>query len=175
MKPEYGMVHGRFQPFHNGHLEYLKLALDRCQSLLVGITNPDPFQTASEATSNHRHLEESNPYTYFERQVMIRDTLADEGVDPKRIIYIPFPVNMPDRWRYYLPTGVVHYMRVFSPWEQAKADRLRDAGYDVEILQPGAVKEVEATSVRQLMLRGEDWKALVPAAVAHYLETRAEG
>jgi nicotinamide-nucleotide adenylyltransferase len=170
--PSYGMIHGRFQPFHNGHLEYLKLALERCQTLIVGITNPDPFQTAEEVTSDHRHLDESNPYTYFERQAMIRDTLLDEDMPLESVVFIPFPVNLPNRWRYYVPRETVHYLRVFSEWEQTKVDRLRDAGYRVEVLQPGAAKAVEASEVRRRMRKGEDWQELVPAAVARFLERR---
>ena len=37
-----GMIHGRFQPFHLGHLEYLRGAAERCDEVFVGITNPDP-------------------------------------------------------------------------------------------------------------------------------------
>lgn len=41
MKARYGMIHGRFQPFHL-HLTYLRAALELCQTLIIGITNPDP-------------------------------------------------------------------------------------------------------------------------------------
>ncbi len=63
----WGMIHGRFQPFHLGHLEYLRLAAERSEMLIVGITNPDPGQIAEEETAQHRHRDEANPYTYFER------------------------------------------------------------------------------------------------------------
>jgi cytidyltransferase-like protein len=161
-----GMIHGRFQPFHNGHLEYLHLARERCQTLIIGITNPDPLQTAEEETSEHRHLDGANPFTFIERQMMIREVLFDEGVSLDRIIFIPFPVNLPDRWRYYVPAGAVQYIRVFSPWEQAKVDRLRAFGYRVEILQPGVEKLVEASEVRRRLAAGEDWQELVPPGVA---------
>ena len=35
-----GMIHGRFQPFHKGHLEYMRGAAECCDELFVGITNP---------------------------------------------------------------------------------------------------------------------------------------
>ena len=82
---------------------------------------------------------------------------------------IPFPVNLPERWRHYVPLDVHHYVRVFSEWEQAKVDRLREHGYAVEVLQPGAEKQVEATEVRRRMAAGEDWEALVPPAVARVI------
>ena len=165
-----GMIHGRFQPFHCGHLEYLRLARERCETLIVGITNPDPTQIAQEETSDHRHHDEANPFTFFERLMMIRELLREEGVAERESIIIPFPVNLPDRWRYYLPRDVTHYVRVFSPWEQTKVDRLREAGYEVEILTPGAGKTFEATEVRRRMVSGEDWRSLVPPAVARVID-----
>jgi len=164
------MVHGRFQPFHNGHLEYLQAARDLCETLVIGITNPDPATVVEDPTSVHRHLPESNPYTYFERLLMVREVLSTEGVPPDRAIIIPFPVNAPDRWRYYLPPRVVHYIRVFSDWEQAKVDRLREHGYRVEILHPGIEKAIEASEVRRRMAAGEDWQSLVPPAVERVIE-----
>ena len=44
-----GMIHGRFQPFHNGHLEYMRGAAERSDELWVGITNPDPARIMPEA------------------------------------------------------------------------------------------------------------------------------
>lgn len=38
MLPRYGMIHGRFQPFHNGHWQYARAALARCDVLIIGIT-----------------------------------------------------------------------------------------------------------------------------------------
>lgn len=170
-----GMIHGRFQPFHNGHLEYLHLALGRSDSLLVGITNPDPFQTAEEDTSTHRHRADANPFTFYQRLEMIRCTTMDEGIDPSRITIIPFPVNLPERWRYYVPAHAHHFVRVFSAWEQTKVDRLAAGGFAVDILTPGATKDVEATEVRRRLAAGEDWRALVPAAVARIIEAHRPG
>jgi cytidyltransferase-like protein len=168
------MIHGRFQPFHNGHLEYLRAARDLCQTLVIGITNPDPTTIIEDATSQHRHLPDANPYTYFERLLMIREVLTDEGTDPRRSIIIPFPVNATDRWRFYLPPNAVHYLRVFSEWEQAKVDRLREHGYTVEVLHPGIEKEIEASEVRRRMANGEDWQSLVPPAVVRMIERLRE-
>jgi len=162
------MIHGRFQPFHLGHLEYLRLTAKRCETLIVGITNPDPDQIAEEETAQHRHRNEANPYTYFERMRMIREVLADEGLSERSTI-VPFPVNLPQRYRYYVPPDVTHFLRVFSDWEATKVQRLRDAGYAVEVLQPGAEKTIEATEVRRRMTAGEPWQELVPAGIAHVI------
>ena len=122
-----------------------------------------------EPASAHRHLPEANPFTYFERLLMVREVLQDEGVPEGRSIIIPFPVNSPERWRYYLPPSAVHYLRVFSDWEQSKVDRLREQGYQVEVLHPGIEKETEASEVRRRMASGEDWQSLVPQAVVRVI------
>jgi cytidyltransferase-like protein len=164
----WGMIHGRFQPFHNGHLEYLRLAAQCCETLIVGITNPDPAQVAEEETARHRHHDDANPYTYFERMRMIREALTDEGLAQRSVI-VPFPVNLPERYHYYVPRDVTHFMRVFSDWEATKAQRLRDAGYPVEVLQPGVAKVIEATEVRRRMRAGEPWMDLVPESTSRVI------
>ena len=164
------MIHGRFQPFHNGHWDYCRLALERCQTLIIGITNPDPSQIALEATADHRHRDHANPFTFFDRQRMIRAALQDAGVPLERIIFIPFPINIPQRWSYYVPPQALQFVRVFSDWERTKVDRLRAAGYQVEVLTPGADKGIEATEIRRRLQAGEDWRALVPVGVASILQ-----
>ena len=106
---------------------------------------------------------------------MAREALLDEGVDLRRVIFIPFPINLPERWRYYLPPDSVQFIRVFSDWERRKVGRFQAAGYGVEVLHPGAKKELEATDARLLMASGGDWRSLVPAAVASVIERIAAG
>lgn len=169
-KVRFGMIHGRFQPLHLGHLEYMRAALERCQTLIVAITNPDPTAIREEELAQHRHTDEANPYTFFQRLMMIRETLLDEEVDPERVVIVPFPINFPERWHYYLPPAVLQFIRIFSRWEQEKADRFRELGFQVQVLHPGAAKEVEATDVRRLKAEGGAWRDLVPPAVARIIE-----
>ena len=175
MKLSFGMIHGRFQPFHLGHLTYLRAALERCQTLIIAITNPDPAAIREEAEANHRHRDEANPYTFFQRQMMIRETVLDEGIDLRSVVFIPFPINFPERWPYYLPPSTVQFIRVFSDWERKKVERFQKAGYRVEVLHPGAKKEMEASDVRTLMDAGGEWRSLVPPAVARTIDRIAAG
>ena len=163
------MIHGRFQPFHNGHLEYMRGAAERSDELWVGITNPDPARILPEASDPERHLPESNPYTYDERLLMVKAAAADLGLDPSRIHVIPFPVNEPELWSAYVPAGVTQYLRLFSAWGGEKQERLAAAGYEVVILDQGAEKEVSGTDVREALRSGGDWESLVPPGVARVL------
>jgi len=164
------MIHGRFQPFHNGHLEYLTGAADRSVEVFVGITNPDPTRIKPEASDPLRHLPESNPYTYVERLLMVKAAAADAGIEPTRLHVIPFPVNEPDLWRAYVPEDVVQFIRLFSDWGGTKLERLREAGYEVVVLDEGAGKEISGADVRRALREGGDWKSLVPPAVAAVMD-----
>lgn len=165
-----GMIHGRFQPFHNGHLEYMRGAAERCDELFVGITNPDPRRVKPEASDPARHLPESNPYSYVERLLMVKAAASDLGLDLARVHVIPFPVNEPELWPVYVPEGVTQYLRLFSEWGGTKLDRMREAGYEVVVLDEGAAKEVSGADVREAMRTGGDWEALVPPGVARVLK-----
>jgi nicotinamide-nucleotide adenylyltransferase len=164
------MIHGRFQPFHNGHLEYLKGAAARSEELFVGITNPDRERIKPEASDQLRHLPESNPYTYVERLLMVKAAAADAGIEAERVHVIPFPVNEPELWPAYVPDDVVQYIRLFSDWGGTKLDRLRAAGFEVVVLDEGAEKDVSGADVREALRTGGDWEAMVPPGVAALLK-----
>ena len=164
-----GMIHGRFQPFHNGHLEYLRGAAERSDEIWIGITNPDPARVKPEPSDPARHLPESNPFSYAERLLMAKAAASDVGLEPGAVHVIPFPVNEPELWPAYVPAGVTQYLRLFSEWGGTKLDRLREAGYDVVILDEGAEKQVSGADVRAAMRNGGDWQSLVPSGVAAVL------
>ena len=164
-----GMIHGRFQPFHLGHLEYLKGAAERSEEVFVGITNPDRERIKPEASDPLRHLPKSNPYTYVERLLMVKAAAADAGIEAERVHVIPFPVNEPELWPAYVPEGAVQFIRLFSDWGGTKLDRLRAAGYEVVVLDEGAEKEVSGAEVREALRRDGDWDTLVPPGVAALL------
>lgn len=57
---------GRFQPFHNGHALVVRTALEKADKLIMLVG------------SAHRPRCTRNPFTYAEREQMIRSTLTDE-------------------------------------------------------------------------------------------------
>jgi nicotinamide-nucleotide adenylyltransferase/phosphinothricin biosynthesis protein PhpF len=162
------MIHGRFQPFHLGHLEYLQGAAARSDEVWVGITNPDPTRMKEEPSDPLRHLPESNPYTYAERLLMVKGAAAEAGVD---VHVIPFPVNEPELWHAYVPRDVTQYIRLFSEWGGTKLERFRAAGYEVVVLDQGMEKQVSGADVRAALRDGSDWRALVPLGVARVIES----
>ena len=170
MRVRYGMVHGRFQPFHRGHLHYTLEAFKRSEHLIIGITNPDPSETQAEAADTRRHTPEANPFTFFERQWMIRAALVEAAVELSRVSIVPFPIHAPERWAYYCPKETVQFIRVFSEWGREKVARLRAAGWRVEVLDPGATKQDSGSTVRRCLRQGQGWEHLVPAGVGAVLK-----
>ncbi len=169
MLARYGMVHGRFQPFHNGHLEYALRAFSRSEHLIIGITNADPTHGRPEATDTNRHLPGSNPFTFFERQRMIRQTLVDHGICPDRLSMVPFPIHEPERWSHYCPVGTHHFVRVFSDWGREKVERLRKAAYEITILDEGTRKKYSGEDVRARIKEGQSLTKFLPSAVVNIL------
>ena len=72
-----GVVHGRFQPLHLKHMEYILAAKMRCRKLYIGITNPDNLHTRESVHDIRRSERSANPLTYFERYEMIRGAMAE--------------------------------------------------------------------------------------------------
>jgi len=163
------MIHGRFQPFHLEHLRYFRLAWEKSESVIVGITNPDPAAIAEDPLSEHRHRPEDNPFTYFQRLAMIQETLRDEGYPLDRVHIVPFPIHHTDRWEHYVPPGTVMFVVCYSAWERAKAQRLREAGYEVVQID-SFEKGISGQEVRARLVSGGDWESMVPPAVERFIK-----
>lgn len=172
---EWGCVHGRFQPFHGEHLEYALRAKERCRRLIVGITNPDPTWTTREEVSGHRHTDEANPFTFFERAMMVEGSLLDAGLGAQDFVVAPFPIQAPELCRYYVPAEAVHFLRVYSAWEEEKVRRLRARGFTVEVLDRGREKGTSGLEVRRLIRSALRWDHLVPAASARVVREALAG
>ncbi|WP_043622593.1 adenylyltransferase/cytidyltransferase family protein [Nonomuraea candida] len=167
-----GVIHGRFQPLHLGHLEYLLAGAERCDILVVGITNPDPTLIAFEETDPARGTPEGNPWTYYERYLMVEGALSGAGVPRERFRIVPFPHSFPERLSYYAPTKAVYFLTVYDEWGETKVDRFARLGLTTEVMWRRTSKPISGTRVRQEIASGGDWRSLVPAAVAAVIEER---
>ena len=66
---------------------------------------------------------------------------------------------------------MTQYLRLFSEWGGTKLDRMREAGYEVVILDEGADKEISGSDVRSAMREGDAWELLVPPGVARVIRS----
>jgi nicotinamide mononucleotide adenylyltransferase len=171
MRYSYGMIHGRFQPFHLEHLRYFRMVWELSEHVIIGITNPDPSTIQNDQLNDHRHLPNANPLTFIERLIMIQDTLRDESYPMERIYIVPMPIHHPERWRHYVLEEAVLFVVSYSDWEREKAIRLREAGYTV-VEVDNLVKGISGQQVRSLIRSGGNWEELVPPAVARFIRRR---
>jgi cytidyltransferase-like protein len=167
-----GVIHGRFQGLHHGHMEYLLAGKTRCDFLIVGITNPDPEATVSHKANPHRSRDAANPFTYYERARMIQDSLVDAGVGLTEFMTVPFPINVPERIRFYAPTDALYFITIYDDWGRAKKETLERLGLRVDVMwdRPESEKPCSASEVRRRMTEREDWQSLVTPAVVRFVE-----
>lgn len=149
---------GRFQPFHNGHLEIVKKILEEVDELVIGIGSAQESHTLE------------NPFTAGERVLMVAKALASEGIPADRYYIIPIT----DVWNNAI--WVDHVRALTPPFQRVYtnnplAQRLfRERGFEVRSLPLIDRSRYSGTAVRAKMLSGEDWRPLVPPRVADIVE-----
>ena len=164
-----GIACGRFQIFHNEHLRYVMAAWEKCDHLIVGITSPDPETAPVEAEDTNRSEEAANPCTYYERFKMIEGVLLEQGLSRDDFDIVPYPIGKPELIKYYVPKGATHYVTILDRWGHRKNSRLREMGYDVEVLWDDKPKGISSTMLREKIAAGQDWSQYVPAATYRFI------
>jgi nicotinamide mononucleotide adenylyltransferase len=161
---EVGVIHGRFQVFHNDHLKYALAGKARCRHLVVGITNPDPELTRDDPADPQRSDPASNPLTYYERYVMVREVLIEAGLTYREFSMVPFPINFPQLYRYYVPLDATFYLTIYDDWGRRKLEQFRAVGLRTEVLWMRSLDEkgLRASDIRKKMASGAPWEHLVP-------------
>ena len=166
-----GVIHGRFQMLHHGHMEYLLAGKKRCQRLIIGISNPDEGCTAFSAACPHRSEKDANPFSFFERYEMIRLAMLEAGVKREEFEIVPFPVNRPELLLQYVPQSAKFYVTVYDDWGREKLRMLQNLGCETEVMweRTDAERFTSGTEVRRRMAEGENWRELVPESVYRFI------
>jgi nicotinamide-nucleotide adenylyltransferase len=153
-----GVFVGRFQPFHNGHLEVIKKIVKEVDELVIIV-----------GSSQYSHRLD-NPFTAGERITMIRMALEEEGIQLSRIWIIPVPdLHQHALWVFQIVGYSPKFDLVYAN-EPLTSRLFMEAGFRVEPM-PFIKREVYlATEIRKRMLAGENWKELVPSSVASFIE-----
>jgi nicotinamide-nucleotide adenylyltransferase len=168
-----GVIHGRFQVLHYDHLAYLLAGKALCRHLVVGVTNPDPFLTRTEDADPQRSHPIKNPLTYYERYVMVNQVLLEAGLGGQEFSVVPLPINLPDRYRFYVPMDAVFFLTIYDDWGRRKLDYLQSQGLATHVLRdvPPHQKGISAVQVREAMMNDQPWEHLVPACVPPLMES----
>ncbi|MBR1431516.1 adenylyltransferase/cytidyltransferase family protein [Ruminococcus sp.] len=163
-----GFIHGRFQLFHNEHLQYALDAKKHCEKLIVGITSPENALLIREDIDPHRSNSEDNPFTFYERFNMIKAALLEAGIPREDFEIVPFPIERPEILYNYVPLGTTSYFTIYDQWGYEKLHRLTEVGYKTFVI-PRGEKGMCSTEIRHKIIGEEDWKQMVPNAVYEYI------
>ena len=143
-----GLLIGRFQPFHLGHLEAFRFALSKVDKLWVGIG------------SSNKPPEKNNPFTADERKHMILSSIDDSIKNRIKIFYIPDMDNH-EKWIANIDKIVPEFDVVFTN------DKLTQSLYSNrgKNVIKAIFKErdiLSGTNIREKILSDHDWEHLVP-------------
>jgi len=169
---EIGVIHGRFQVLHNDHIKYLMAGKKLCKFLVVGITNPDPSLTRDSDANPHRSTPLANPLTYYERYLMIQAALLEQGLRLTEFSIVPFPINVPELIKYYVPLDAIFFLTIYDDWGRQKKDYFQSLGLKIHILWevPLEQKGLSSSEIRESMISGEKWEHLVPSSVVNLMK-----
>ena len=164
-----GLMIGRFQPFHNGHLYLAKQILKECDELIIAI---------GSAQFNYIY---KDPFTAGERVLMIHAALSSEtkDIDLTKCYIIPI-VNDENnaRWFGHLKSMVPPFHVLYTGNEFV----IGLASREVQIRKPSFLKKEQynGTNIRKQIatmqqqnnqqLRRQNWKDLVPNVVCTIIE-----
>lgn len=169
-----GVIHGRFQGLHYGHMEYLLEGKQRCEFIYVGITNPDPGLTRENSTDVKRSRAEENPFTYYERMMMISNAMMENGVERSEFEIVPFPINFPELLKFYVPMDALFFVTIYDEWGEYKMDTLKSLGLKTDLMWRRRLDERFTTGkeLRNFIAEGKTWEHLVPPTVAKYIKDK---
>ncbi|MEX2192807.1 MAG: nicotinamide-nucleotide adenylyltransferase [Nitrosarchaeum sp.] len=150
-----GLLIGRFQPFHLGHLDALHFALSKVDKLWIGLG------------SSNRPLQKNNPFSAEERKEMILSSIDESMKSRIQIYFIPDLENH-IKWIELIDTLVPKFDTVFTNDELT---RHLYSKRDVEVLPIPFVKRdiLSGTNIRDMIISDQTWEDLVPEGTKIFL------
>lgn len=140
-----------------GHLNAVKEVLEDADELVIVVGSAQYSHTMA------------NPFTAGERLVMVRLALEEAGLDSSRVWVVPVPdVHLHMLWVSALEGYTPKFDAVYSN-EPLTRRLFTEAGYKVKGIRFFERKVYSSTDIRAKMVKGEDWKNLVPKSVAAFI------
>ncbi|MBI4399149.1 nicotinamide-nucleotide adenylyltransferase [Candidatus Micrarchaeota archaeon] len=150
-----GLLVGRFQPFHNGHLKAIEWAMKKCSRLIILVG------------SSQKCYELENPFTVGERIEMIQRVLEKRGMNNCMLLSVP-DIQNNALWVAHVNSLVPRYDVVFTNNPLAKR-LFKDSGKKVIEFPMMDRLENEGTKIRKSMLKDNKWQSLVPEEVKTFV------
>ena len=151
-----GLLIGRFQPFHLGHLDAVLFGLSRTENLFICI--------GSSNKSNERR----NPFSAEERKEMIISSIEPSMADRLKIFDIP-DVGDHEKWTFEIDKIVPKYDIIFTNDEFTKTlFEKREMNVVPVVLKDR--EKFSGTNVRELIAGNKNWQDLVPRGTRKVLD-----
>ena len=150
-----GLLIGRFQPFHLGHLEAILFGLSRVENLWICIG------------SSNKSNEMKNPFTADERKEMILSSIDKKIAEKIKIYYIP-DVADHSKWTLEIDSIVPKYDVVFSNDEFSQT-LFQKRGIKVIPVPLKQRESLSGINIRSKIANNQDWKDLVPQGTRNVL------
>ena len=147
-----GILIGRMQPVHNGHMQVIDKILNEVDEIIIGI---------GSAQLSH---ELKDPFTAGERIVMVNQALAERNIDSSKYYIIPMQdINFNAIWVSHVKMLTPPFSVVYSGNPLVK-QLFYENGFEVK--QPPLYDRLHlsGSEVRYRMLNDLNWKELVPNA-----------
>ena len=150
-----GLLIGRFQPFHLGHLEALRFALSKVDKLWVGLG------------SSNKPIQKNNPFSAEERKQMILSSIDDSIKNNIEIYSIPDFENH-QKWVENIDTIVPEFDIVFTNDEMTK---YLYSKRNIEVISIPFLKRdiLSGTNIRDLIISDQPWEEFVPDGTRNFL------
>ncbi|QYZ79886.1 nicotinamide-nucleotide adenylyltransferase [Methanofollis formosanus] len=150
-----GFYIGRFQPYHLGHHTVIEQISHEVDELVIGV---------GSAQFSH---ELENPFTAGERVMMISAAMEEIGIP-----FYAIPIEDLRRnalWVSHVYSMTPYFDVVYS--NNPLVIRLfSEMGMKVRTMPMVMRKTLSGTEIRRRMVTGEDWRELVPGAVAGVID-----
>ena len=151
-----GLLIGRFQPFHLGHLDAVLFGLSRIENLFICI--------GSSNKSNERR----NPFSAEERREMIVSSIEPSMAARLKIFDIP-DVGDHEKWTFEIDKIVPKYDVIFTNDEFTKTlFEKREMNVIPVVLKDR--EKFSGTNVRALIADDKNWQDLVPRGTKKVLD-----
>jgi nicotinamide-nucleotide adenylyltransferase len=151
---------GRFQPFHNGHLEVIRSISQKSKRLIIVIGSAQESETFI------------NPFSSSERRKMIELVLSAEGINNFCIAEVS-DINDNAKWVNHVKEKLVmftddHEFHHVHTGSELTRNLFVEAGYKVEWI-PERIAGISASEIRLRILKDMPWEHLVPRQAYDYI------
>ena len=151
-----GLLIGRFQPFHLGHLDAVLFGLSRTENLFIGIG------------SSNKSNERKNPFSAEERREMIVSSMEPSMMARLKIFDIP-DVGDHEKWTFQIDEIVPKYDVIFTNDEFTKT-LFEKRKMNVVPVVLKAREKFSGTNIRELIADDKNWQDLVPHGTKKVLD-----